>query len=537
MKYNSRLVEKCAQGVPGEQTVLLTLKQISKESGYSEYKALTEHRLGMPVSAYRNADGELIILQRDELCHALVAGSTGCGKSMRYFENCLFNLDGKTSVIVADVKGELYRNTASRLKEVYGNDNVKYMDFIHPTNSEILFNPIVDIARKYLEAELNPEDKQLIRNEALSELKVLFDKLFPIRSDKDISWDEGARGFIYGITVGLFEDMLLTKSQEEKVKRKRVLPEQINFEAISEVFYKFNYTGNAFDDCGFFKSRNKDSIVSRYVKGIINDAPTTRACYLQLVEGYLNDYSYPDIRNLTITDNFDISTLGDTPKVIFLTYDITDMRMRGFVNQYIVKALDTLRKKSIDSGEPLKVPVQFFLDEFPTLQADNIYPTIFSVGRGLNLFITAVVQDFTQLETAYKNGVAQQIRCNCNLTFFLGTNDINTAKAVKEQIGRHIIPDPANYLQGNIKFIETHLVSEDELMHRVQPGDAYITINNHMPLKGHFELYFDCPEYTQFPKVKGDKKSVIDFKDPKYHYDTSWINGESKRGFTFPFDD
>lgn len=535
MKYNSKLVEKCAQGVPGEQTVLLSVDEISKEKGYSQYKALTEHKLGMPISAYRNQEGELIILQQDGLCHALVTGSTGCGKSMRYFENCLFNLDGKTSVIVADVKGELYRNTASRLKEVYGENCVKFMDFIHPHNSEILFNPIVDIARKYLDAELNPEDKQLIRNEALSELKVLFDKLFPIRSDKDISWDEGARGFIYGIAMGLFEDMLLNKGQEEKTKRKRVLPEQINFEAISEVFYRFDYSGSSFDDYGFFKSRDKDSMVWRYVKGIINDAPSTRACYLQLVEGYLNDYSYPDIRNLTITDNFDISTLGDRPQVIFLTYDITDTRMRGFVNQYIVKALDTLRKKSINSGEPLPVPVQFFLDEFPTLQANDIYPTIFSVGRGLNLFITAVVQDYTQLETAYKSGEAQQIRCNCNLMLFLGTNDVNTAKAVKEQIGRHIIPDPADYLQGGIRFIETYIVSEDELMHRVQPGKAYITIHNHMPLKGHFELYYDCPEYTKFPKTRSGSAPAVDFKDSKYHYDTSWMS-ESARRFNFNFD-
>lgn len=530
MKYNSKLIEKCAKGAPGEQTILLNMCDISNEEGYSEYKALSEHKLGMPISAYRNKEGELTILQRDGLCHALVAGSTGCGKSMRYFENCLFNLDGKTSVIVGDVKGELYRNTATRLKEVYGEENVKYMDFIHPQNSQILFNPIADIARKYLEAELYPEDKQLLRNEALSELKKLYDKLFPIRSKKDVSWDEGARGFIYGITVGLFEDMLLTRAQEETTRRRRVLPEQINFEAISEVFYKFDCM-STFNDHGFFETRSKDSLVWRYVKGIINDAPNTRACYIQLVESYLNDYSYPDIRNLTITDNFDISTLGDKPQVIFLTYDISDVRMRGFVNRYIVKALDTLKKKSIDSGEPLPVPVQFFLDEFPTLQADDIYPTIFSVGRGLNLFITAIVQDYTQLETAYSSGVAQQIRNNCNLTLFLGTNDINTAKAVKAQIGKHVICDPAQYLQGGIKFVEAYIVSEDELMHRVRAGDTYITINNHMPLKGHFELYYDCPEYTEYPRTNGVKEPVIDFRDKKYHYDTSWIGGNHRRLF------
>lgn len=531
MKYNTKLIEKCAKGAPGEQTILLKIKDVAREKGFGEYKALTEHKLGMPISAYRNDKGELIILQRSGLCHTIVAGSTGCGKSMRYFENCLFNLDGKASVIVGDVKGELYRNTVARLNEVYGEENVKYMDFIHPHTSQILFNPITDIARKYLEAELNIEERQLIRNEALSELKILYDTLFPVRTKEDITWDEGARGFIYGITVGLFEDMLLTKEQENKTGRRRVLPEQINFEAISEVFYKFDYASSTFDDHGFFETREKDSLVWRYVKGIMNDAPNTRACYIQLIESYLNDYSYPDIRNLTIADNFDISTLGDKPQVIFLTYDITDTRMRGFVNQYIVKALDVLKKKSIGSGKPLDVPVQFFLDEFPTLQANDIYPIIFSVGRGLNIFITAVVQDYTQLETAYSSGVAQQIRNNCYLTLFLGTNDITTAKAVKEQIGKHVICDPAHYLQGDIKFIETYIVTEDELMHRVKPGDAYITINNHMPVKGKFELYFDCPEYTAYSQFKGEKKPAIDFKDKKYHYDCSWIKGDKSRRF------
>ena len=212
MRFTPALIDKMAKGVPGEQTELLSAETVGKEKGYTVYKAGEPHPLGMPVAAMR-VDGELYITQHDGLCHALVAGSTGCGKSMRYLENCLFNLDGTTSAIVGDVKGELYRNTAAYLKQRYGEDNVKYMDFIRPERSEILFNPIADLARKYLEAELYPEDARYIRNEVFAELKKLFDKLFPVRTSKDVSWDEGARSFIYGITVGLFEDMLLNKEE------------------------------------------------------------------------------------------------------------------------------------------------------------------------------------------------------------------------------------------------------------------------------------------------------------------------------------
>ena len=527
MKFNPKLIEKYAKGVPGEQTLVLSADEILKESEYIKYRALSKHPAGMPLSAFREDDGELYILQKNGLCHALVTGSTGCGKSMRYLENYLFNLDGSLSVIVADVKGELYRNSANYLKSIYGEENVRYMNFIHPEFSQILFNPITEIAQRYLEAELYPDERQNLQNEALADLKKLFDKLFPIRSSKDVGWDLGAQNFIYGIAVALFEDMLLTREQEEKTGRRRIKPEQINFETISEIFCRFEYAG-VFNDHGFFSTRDKCDYALRYVRGIMNDAPNTRACYMQLIEAYLNDYSYPDIRRLTITDNFDNRTLGDKPQIIFLTYDITHERMRGLVNQYIVRALDSLKRKAIDKGAPLDVPVQFLLDEFPTLQPDNIYPTIFSVGRGLNIFITAIVQDYTQLETAFSNGVAQQIRNNCNLTYFLGTNDIHTAKSVKEQIGKNTVPDPANYLQGGIKFVEAYVVSEDELMHRLKPGDAYITINNHMPMKGYFELYYDCPEYTQYPIITGEKRSAIDFNDKKYHFDASWMVNEEK---------
>jgi len=528
MKYNVNLIKKYAECAEGEQTVLESVNDLMKETGYSVYKACEKHELGMPVSTFRNENGELYIVQRNGLCHALVAGNTGCGKSMRYLENCLFNLDGTTSVIIADVKGELYRNTAAYLKGVYGEENVKFMNFIDPKHSEILFNPIYEHAVKYYEAALSPDEEKAIKDEALSDLRKLYDKLFPIRTRQDVSWDMGAQEFIYGLTYALFEDMFLTRKDEEETGRKRILPEQITCRVISDIFARFYVRRDMFEDGGFFSSRDENDEALRYVTGVMHNAPNTRACFIQLIRQYLNNYSYPDVRNLTMADNFDITTLGDKPQVIFLTYDITEEKMRLLVNQYIVRSLDKLRTKSIKAEEPLKVPVQYFLDEFPTLQADDIYPTIFSVGRGLNIFITAIVQDFTQLETTYSAGVAQQIRNNCNLTFFLGTNDINTAKAMKSQIGNHITYDIGEYLQGRISFTETSLVSEDELMHRLKPGEVYITINNHMPVKGYFDLFYDCPEYTVNPKVSGKDIAAPDVSGKKYNYDISWIKASQK---------
>lgn len=83
-----------------------------------------------------------------------------------------------------------------------------------------------------------------------------------------------------------------------------------------------------------------------------------------------------------------------------------------------------------------------------------------------------------------------------------------------------------------MRFIEEYVVSEDELMHRLVPGTAYVTISCHMPLKGEFALYYECPEYTKFQSAAVRQTAMIDFDDARYHYDVSWLKKpRRRRGF------
>ncbi len=526
-KIDLELLNKIAESTPGEHAVLMPVRELIGEKGFSAHRAFAPHPAGMPVSTFRGEDGTLTVVQKDGLCHALVAGNTGSGKSLRYLITTLFDLTGEHSVIITDVKGELYRLTGEYLKGVYGEDNVKVMDFIHPERSQVFFNPFYPLAVQYRDAELS-EDKDRLREDILTEARKVLDQYFRIESERDPVWEHGAISFIFGMLVGLFEDLMLTRHDEAKTGRRRVLPEQVNFASLARIFHDFSYDNEGFFDHGFFASRSHSSRTGMYVRGIIQNAPNTRACYMQIVEKYINEYTLPDVRKLTLTDNLDMATFAEKPQILFLSYDLSDKRMRGIVNKYIVRTLNTLKDKAKAMGEPLHVPVVFYCDEFPTLTADEIYPTIFSIGRGLNLFITAIVQDYSQLETTYSPGIAQQFRNNSNLSFFLGTNDLRTASAVKEQIGRHVIEDPASYLMDIVRFTEVYLVSEDDLMHRMQPGDTYITLNNHMPVKGGFELYFDVPEYRAYPLAKPIGEAPLRFDDPTYNYDDSWMRRKAQ---------
>lgn len=60
---------------------------------------VSKHTYSMLVSAYIDENGELNILQRKGLCHALVAGATGCGKSMRYLDSFPIGLSRSCKLI------------------------------------------------------------------------------------------------------------------------------------------------------------------------------------------------------------------------------------------------------------------------------------------------------------------------------------------------------------------------------------------------------------------------------------------------------
>lgn len=522
-RLNPTMLGEIAATVPGEHSTLLNVRNLAEEEGFSTHKAFSPHPAGIPISSYRNQAGELVIAQRDGLSHAIVSGNSGAGKSLRFLTTALFDLTGEYSVLITDVKGELYRLTSNYLKTVYGEENVKLIDFMQPQRSQVFFNPLYPLAVRYRDAALS-EHKEALQSEVLNEAMNLFQSYFQVSSQRDPTWEQVAISFIFGIFVEMLERLNLTRKQEAASGCKRVLPEQVSFANLANIFQSFTYDSYRFSDNGFF-SRSPSTRSAQYVRGVIHNAPSTRANYLQFVEKFLNEYTFPDAKRLMFTDNLDPRSLGEKPQVLFLSYDLSDKNMRNILNKYILRALNVLKDESKKRGD-LLIPVMCFFDEFASLTSDELYPTIFSIGRGLGIFITAIVQDYSQLETAYSAAVAKQIRNNCNLSLYFGSNDLSTAVAVKEQIGKYMDFDRAAYLMNNIRFQENFLVSEDELMHRMKDGDIYITANRKMPMKGSFELYYQTPEFTAYPLAEPIQKAELDYNDAKYVYDISQNDDE-----------
>ena len=321
--------------------------------------------------------------------------------------------------------------------------------------------------------------------------------------------------------MALFEDLTLTSSQEKKLKRKKTLPHQINFNTLSRILTSFSWE-RSFSDHGFLSKRDRESLAYKFSKMVRDNASNTRANYMGFVQKYLTAYVDPKISEMSRANTFDIVSMGEVPRILFVIYDQGDAAIRDWVNIVIANSMQNLLAHSHKTSMGLKVPVVAVIDEFPTLIPNSIYPTILETGRGCNIFLSLVVQSLSQLKSRYPEDYVSMVN-NCALHTFLGTNDFDTAREFSIKLGQTTVPDPQAFLQGRYASQTVNVVTSDKLMHRMTYGETFLCIDRQMPIHGSFCLHYQTPEYHTEPRF--DISQVNTSKeDRKYvEYDAPWL--------------
>lgn len=510
-KLDLELAKKYVRALPNqEHTQLLSTADLPKESKYYTFRfgdgdSDANRPMGVPISTFRDDNGVLYISQTTYNHHSITTASSGMGKTQGFILNFGYNAHPQMSYAFADPKGEIITSTRTRLDEIYGPENVLIANFLDPAHSMAFLNPFTDLAYEWLNSE-HKKDKKQIRDNILSELKKTIELLYPIESKKDPSWERTARTFILGILCGLLEDLNLTPQQSEKTGRQKTTPDMINFSTMIKVYNSFKWSerGSSFEDGGFISTRKKDSLAYTYMYSVCNNAGNTRANYLGFVDLYLSRYSDPKILEISRYNNLNAKTLSDSPKVLFLVYDITHEGIRDYVNICAAKLISDLLEISHKNAAPLKTPVHFVMDEFATLRPSAVYPNLLATGRGSNLYLHMVVQSLEQLRARYPDEWLTMID-NCDVQIFAGTNSVDTAKHFRESLGTRSVVDSEAFLRGGFCVKQEPVVTLDYLLHRMERGEIFVRINNAQPLHGGFELYYKTPEYKAYPQVNVSK--------------------------------
>ena len=506
-----------------EHTVLQTPETITDNPAYYSYiygETIPTNVNGRVLCTSRNDKSELIITKMRANVHQMIYGASGSCKTQGAVLGELSNMDGRTSYIVFDTKAEVTPLVYSSAAKKYGADNVMVANFMQPAHSMVRLNPFVPLANMWLSAEkADANSKKAIRDHITTEIRKFIDCAFEVKSQKDPTWEETAKDFIFSMVLGLFEDLTLTAIQEKKFKRPKTKPHQINFETVAKIFNSFSWE-RRFDDHGFLSKRDPSSGAFKFSKSIRDNAQTTRANYMGFVQKYLIQVSDPKIVEMSKTNTFDIISMANTPKVLFVIYDQSDVAVRDWVNVVVSYSMQSLLAHSHQTSCPLKVPVVAVIDEFPTLRPNTIYPTILETGRGSNLFLTLVVQSLSQLKSRYPEDHVSMVN-NCALQTFLGTNDFETARAFSVKLGQTTVPDPQAFLQGHYASQTVNVVTSDKLMHRMTYGETFLCVDRQMPIHGSFCLHYRTKEYHTDKPTDINTFQPLKTKERLVEYDAS----------------
>ena len=352
--------------------------------------------------------------------HSLVVGLTGAGKSRRLYLPTIgvIGTGRRESLIVADVKGELYQHTAGWLRsQGYA---VRRIDLRqHPNADATRFNPLAPI-----QAALERGDWSVATAMARSVAQML------VRGSnaqpKDPFWERAE--------IGLMVALVLAHAEY-------AAPEQNTLYSVyTALSLPFAVLDAWFTDPQRYPLGHPTTLAYSAVHSA-GDAPETLGGIRTGAQGALELFSLTEIAHLTSAQDGDLAEPGQTLTATFLVVPWQDDSRYPIVSLYLaqtIQALATAAEQNRERPGKLAVPVHFLLDEFGNFPAISGFATIITTARSAGMRFTMAVQSPEQIEEKYEKG-GQTIIENARTWVFLATNGHKTADLISQMCGEYTL--------------------------------------------------------------------------------------------------
>lgn len=415
--------------------------------------------------------------------HSLVAGTTGAGKtSMVIFNYCMQGVKQRHSLIITDPKGELYDTLAVYMeKQGY---IVRRFDLIDPQKSDgwdcmKYLRGLGDNFRT--ESEVDTWVEAIITN---------------ISGGKDDVFSRGSKALLKALALYIVE----SKSLKDSERNVRKLNEMIRQQGI-EYFDSIFNTGAE----EIIPARNSYSTFKIGSPNLYGNICTHLATGIQNLQSNI-------IESLLCKDDIDIELPAKQPCAYFCRFSPTASTYR-FVSALFFTLLYSKLASYADKQPNKKctVPVDFVLDEFPSIGILPGWEEKMSVMRSANLSALMVVQSFQQIEDNYGTK-AVTIRSNCGVVINIGTNDEVTNAWFIDRLGETSVKTYSKNNAGSesesIKGIK--LMSGDQL-YQICRDNIIIIFQGLPPIyarKFHYSLH---PAYKELEIITED--DIPDFMD------------------------
>lgn len=538
-----------------------------KQSGkVVKYKDLPESNIsGMPKACFYGKDGELTQVYTEKDCHMMYIAMTGAGKTTSgATQDIISAVDRGMPFIAMTSKENDCAITAGYAEEA--DYNVKIINLKNPEHSEC-YNPKRKTAVKYERALNLEKEVELIETENGFMYSFMGNRYNNI-SDLDTAIERERKKLQTEVQIELSDGAkmitaAMTKQEDRYWGQGACTVENAISEKMTELFHdqsnpmtvdKFSYDtelkitdkylsdnhdGMGFDDKGFFSSDTNSRSYQLIHGPILDNAPRTRSCILDVLGACLAMFRNPAIRRISSCSTFDLNELvGEKPIAIYIIfpddketfYPFVSMLLQDFYN-FLIEAADK------EPSGRLKKPFYIFADEFGNLPPIPAFRTSISVCRSRNIFWVLFLQSYSQLNAVYGKETAQIIKDNIACKIFMGSNDRETLEEFSAEAGMITRISPLSALNGNKETIgnfqlETIRLVSVSALSNLKPGECIVTEANCPVMFSKIERYFLCKEFENLPKfdIKGYKCSVDPY-DERYNYDVKKLCNRRNRSF------
>lgn len=466
-------------------------------------------KAGMPI----NKINEYLLIYDTGAVHSLNYGSTRSGKTRKLLSVfVMLIVKAGESAIFHDNKGELYRRF-HKLFERFGY-TVNVIDFRFMKKSQH-WNPlklIVDCFKNKKEPRVDDADQ--FTDDFVNQVVV-------DNGQGERIWIDGQKAMIKSIILAVVQANI-------KDSRKNLF----------SVYQVLSVLGK---EVTFKGEKNPKMLLTAYINSleeinparvaftpIANSPDKTRGSFMTSTLSTLAIYNGQNLAKLLSESDFSFSDYADGKHVLFIINPDENSKYNPIVSVLIDQAYQELvRCATATKDMHLKKRLHFLLDETGNMAPINQIQNKLTVALSRWIFFHLFLQDDNQLDEVYGEQIAKIIRGNCNLKTFISSADMNTCKAISEEIGNEILwvasqsgnfNNNANQNGGGITYNQQQVPLIDPNVLRYQDvtdGKGIIVTRTYF---GAMQNYLpDMSEYKWYKELEEDD-SRQDEEDRKISY-------------------
>ena len=378
-------------------------------------------KAGMPI----NKINEYLLIYDTGAVHSLNYGSTRSGKTRKLLSVfVMLVIKARESAIFHDNKGELYRRF-HKLFERFGY-TVNVIDFRFMKKSQH-WNPlklIVDCFKNKKEPRVDDADQ--FTDDFVNQVVV-------DNGQGERIWIDGQKAMIKSIILAVVQANI-------KDSRKNLF----------SVYQVLSVLGK---EVTFKGEKNPKMLLTAYINSleeinparvaftpIANSPDKTRGSFMTSTLSTLAIYNGQNLAKLLSESDFSFSDYADGKHVLFIINPDENSKYNPIVSVLIDQAYQELvRCATATKDMHLKKRLHFLLDETGNMAPINQIQNKLTVALSRWIFFHLFLQDDNQLDEVYGEQIAKIIRGNCNLKTFISSADMNTCKAISEEIGNETL--------------------------------------------------------------------------------------------------